>query len=428
MLTKLALGIAGVASASVSLRLPETWNRPLASRSTQDDAFLEELSRASFQFFREFTHPTTGMVKNLGRLHDDHWNSVSSVAATGFGLTSLCIATERGWIKRAEAEELVRKTLQFLWSGTPTAHGFYYHFIDWQSGARVWQSEVSSIDSALLLCGVLSAGEYFRTPEIQDLANRIYDRMDWQWLYRSGPFLSHGWTPENGFLTPCWDTYSEHMMLYLLAIGARENAIPATAWHAWNRPISNYGGGNYIDSGAPIFTHQYSHAWFNFRGVSDGHADYFDNSVTATVAHKKFCTDLRDEFPHYAEDLWGLTASESPQGYVVWGGPPRQGPIDGSIVPCAVSGSLPFLTDNTLATLQNLRARFGRRVWNRLGFVDAFNPVTGWTARDFIAINTGITLLMAENTRSGMVWDLFMQNSAARRGMSLAGFKPTSLV
>lgn len=428
MLAKLALGVAGVASAAVTIRVPDVWTPPVTRLSPQDDAFLDELSRASFQFFRECSQPQTGMVKNLGRLTDDKFNTVSSIAATGFGLTALCIADERGWVKRGEALDRARKSLRFLWNGTPNEHGFFYHFIDWRTGARVWQSEISSIDTAILLCGVLSCRQHFADDEIQELATKIYDRMDWQWLFRSGPFLSHGWTPERGFLNARWDTYCEHMMLYLLAIGAREQAIPASAWNTWNRPMMTYGGYNYIDAEAPLFIHQYSHAWFDFRRQRDGHADYFRNSVLATTVHRRFCTELGDEFPHYSNELWGITASESPQGYVIWGGPPRQGPIDGSVVPCAAGGSLPFLPQDSLAVLRGMRERFGSKVWGRFGFADAFNPATGWAARDYVGINTGITLLMAENARSGFVWDLFMKNPEARRAMQLVGFREIDAV
>lgn len=428
MLTKLALGAAGMASAAVTIRVPDSWNSSATQLSPQDDDFLDEISRASFQFFRESTHPDTGMVKNLGRLADDSYNTVSSIAATGFGLSALGIANERGWLKRNEAQERARKALRFLWSETPNEHGFFYHFIDWRTGARVWQSEISSIDTAILLCGILSCRQYFPDDEIKELATNIYDRMDWQWLFRDGPFLSHGWTPEGGFLNYSWDTYSEHMMLYLLAIGAGKHAIPASAWNSWHRPAMTYGGYNYIDAEAPLFIHQYSHAWFDFRGQQDRHTDYFLNSKLATKAHQQFCTALSEEFPHYSDELWGITASDSPNGYVIWGGPPRQGPIDGTIVPCAAGGSLPFLTQESLAVLRGLKERFGRRVWGRFGFADAFNPATGWAAHDHIGINTGITLLMAENARTRLVWDMFMKNAEARRGMQLVGFQETALV
>jgi hypothetical protein len=157
--------------------------------------------------------------------------------------------------------------------------------------------------------------------------------------------------------------------------------------------------------------------------VSDGFADYFENSIKATRAHRQFCLDLRDEFPHFAENLWGITSSDSAHGYVAWGGPPRQGPLDGTIVPCAAGGSLPFVPHDSVACLRNMRGRFGKKIWSRYGFVDAFNPATGWVAPDVVGIDAGITLLMAENLRSSFVWNQFMQNPEARLGMRLAGFK-----
>jgi hypothetical protein len=213
------------------------------------------------------------------------------------------------------------------------------------------------------------------------------------------------------------------MMLYLLAIGAKQNALPAEAWNAWRRPTFSYAGLNYIDTEAPLFIHQYAHAWVDFRNRRDEHADYFENSRLATQAHRSFCVNLADRFPDYSEDLWGITASDSPRGYVIWGGPPHMGPIDGSVVPCAAGGSLPFLPKESLQVLRTVRERYGRRVWGRYGFADAFNPANGWVARDHIAINTGITLLMAENARTGFFWETFMKNPEVARSMQLAGFR-----
>jgi hypothetical protein len=428
MLAKLALGAAGVTSGAVSFRLPELGPGLPSFLSPQDDQFLEELERASFRLFWESAHPATGLVKNLARVADRAANNVSSIAATGFGLTGLCFAAERGWVRSDAARERVRRTLRFLWSGMPQRHGFYYHFVNWSTGDRAWQSEVSSIDTALLLCGVLTCRQHFPDAEIQTLATDIFNRVDWQWLYQNGPFLLHGWRPEGGFLKARWDTYSEHMMLYLLALGANEHAIPAEAWNAWRRPVMNYGEMNYIDAETPLFIHQYSHAWFDFQNRRDAYADYFENSVVATRAHRRFCEELAEDFPDYSRELWGITASESPHGYVVWGGPPRQGPIDGSVVPCAAGGSLPFLTGDCLATLRAMRERFGRKIWVRFGFADAFNPATGWVSPEHVAINTGITLLMAENTRTGFVWKAFMKNPEVQAGLARAGFGSPAVV
>jgi hypothetical protein len=213
------------------------------------------------------------------------------------------------------------------------------------------------------------------------------------------------------------------MMLYLLALGSNRHAISPEAWHAWKRPIYQYDGREFIhDRNAPLFIHQYSHAWFDFRGRRDRYADYFENSVKATHAHREFCASLAAEYPHYSRDLWGISASDSARGYVVWGGPPRFGPIDGTLVPCAVAGSLPFLTRECIDCLGVMRDRHGDKVWKRYGFVDAFNPATGWVGPDVIGIDLGITLMMAENARTGFFTRTFMRNPEAQRAMRLAGF------
>ena len=427
MLSKLAFGVAGAASGAVSLQLGGNWFSPSLSFSPQDDAFLEELERASFRLFWEHAHPQTGQVKDRVRAGENEIASVSSIAATGFGLSALCLADQRAWLKPGEGKERARTTLRFIARQMPHKHGSYYHFVDWRTGKRAWRCEVSSIDTAILLCGALTCRQYFSDAEIQDLAGEVYDRIDWQWLYRKGPYLSHGWTPEGGFLVSTWDTYSEHMMLYLLAIGANRQAIPAEAWNKWRRPRSSYAQLDYIDTEAPLFIHQYAHAWVDFRNRRDEHADYFENSTLATRAHRLFCARLGNQFPHYTEELWGITASESPKGYVVWGGPPRMGPIDGSIVPCAAGGSLPFLPKESLQALRAARERYGKRVWGRYGFADAFNPATGWVARNHVAINTGITLMMAENARTGFFWETFMKNAEIATAMQRVGFRSSAV-
>ena len=410
------------AAGAVGCRDSARENRAIAL-SAADDAFLEELERASFRFFDECAHPATGLVKDRSLADRNDGREVASIAATGFGLTALCIADQRGWLPRPQARERVWLTLRFLRHQLPTEHGFCFHFISWRTGERVWQCELSSIDTALLLAGVLTCRAYFEDAEIKQLATVIFDRVDWRWMAPDGLLLRMGWKPESGFLESVWNGYCEHLVLYLLAIGAGPNALPPEAWRAWSRPYIEYGGRRYVSVAAPLFVHQYSHAWFDFRGRRDEFLDYFDNSVTATRVHRQFCLDLRPEFPHFAEDLWGITASDSATGYVAWGGPPRQGPLDGTLVPCAAGGSLPFLPAESIRCLRTMRERFGERVWCRYGFRDAFNPVTGWLAPDVIGINVGITLLMAENLRSGFVWRTFMANPEARRGIERAGFR-----
>ena len=228
---------------------------------------------------------------------------------------------------------------------------------------------------------------------------------------------------ESGFAAGRWDHYSELMMLYLFGICSSSHPLPPETWNEWKRLPFEYDGLRYIGSFAPLFVHQYSQAWFDFRGERDKYADYFRNSTIATEAHRRFCLkELAKRFPDYADDLWGITASDSQHGYVVWGGPPQMGPIDGTVVPSAAGGSLPFLPGPTLRVLKNMKNRYGERVWSRYGFVNAFNPLTNWYDEDVVAIDAGITMLMAENLRTGFVWNTFMKNREAQNALERAGF------
>jgi hypothetical protein len=212
------------------------------------------------------------------------------------------------------------------------------------------------------------------------------------------------------------------MMMYLLGLGSLSYPLSVETWNAWKRTRFEYDGIRYIGSFAPLFVHQYSQAWFDFRGKRDKYADYFQNSVAATEAHCRFCLELAKQFPDYTDDLWGISASDSQKGYVIWGGPPAIGPIDGTVVPSASAGSLPFLPQRVMRVLKNIKDHYGR-AWSKYGFVNAFNPLTGWYDHDVIGIDLGITMLMAENARTGFVWKTFMKNQEAQRGMERAGFK-----
>jgi hypothetical protein len=390
--------------------------------SPDDHAFLEELQRATFLYFWEQANSETGLVRDRCNVRAADKGTVASTAATGFGLTALCIAAERNFIPVSEARDRALATLRFLYNNMPVHRGFFYHWADLRTGERVWDSEISSIDTAILLCGVLTCRQYFRRREISRLASLIFNRVDWTWLSADTSLLPHGWTPEVGFLQYRWDYYSELMMMYLLGLGSSTHPLPVQTWHAWKRTTFEYDGLRYIGSYAPLFVHQYSQAWFDFRGKRDRYADYFQNSVTATEAHRRFCLELTRQYPHFSDDLWGITASDSKNGYVIWGGPPEMGPIDGTVVPSAAGGSLPFLPQATLRVLKTIR-RFGSRTWSRYGFVNAFNPMTHWYDTDVVGIDTGITMLMAENLRTGFVWSVFMKNPEVQRALQRAGFQ-----
>jgi len=394
------------------------------SLSAEDAGFLEQVEKACFSFFWDQASPETGLVKDRCNVRAADNGIVASIAATGFGLTALCIGQENGWVSLQQARERAISTLSVLSKKMLTHRGFYFHWANLNTGERIWDSEISSVDTAILLCGVLTCREHFRYAEITRLAYEIFNRIDWTWLSEDTSLLPHGWMPEVGFLPYRWDYYSEHMMMYLLGLGSSTHPLPIETWSAWKRTIFEYDGLRYIGSYAPLFIHQYSQAWFDFRGKRDRYADYFANSVTATEVHRRFCIQLGKQFPDYSDDLWGITASDSQHGYVVWGGPPEIGPIDGTVVPSAAGGSLPFLPQPTLRVLKNIRTRYGAESWSRYGFVNAFNPLRKWFDTDVIAIDTGITLLMAENLRTGFVWRTFMKNAEARRGFQRAGFQP----
>ena len=391
--------------------------------SPEDDSFLEELEHASFLFFWEQASPETGLIKDRCNVRTNDKGIVASIASMGFGLSAICIADQRGYISHAEARTRVAQALSFISKKLPTHRGFYYHFANMNTGERVWDSEVSSVDTSILLCGVLTCGRYFDDKDIRDLAQTIFNRVDWTWLSEDTSLISHGWTPEVGFISSRWDLYSEMMMIYLLGMGSTTFPLPKESWTAWKRTIFEYDGLRYIGSFAPLFVHQYSQAWFDFRNKRDKYADYFQNSVIATDAHRRFCLDLNVQFSDYSNALWGITASDSAQGYVAWGGPPAMGPIDGTVVPSAAGGSLPFQPNAAMRVMRTIRDHYPK-AWSRYGFVEAFNPLTDWYDTDVIGIDTGITMLMAENLRTGFVWETFMKSPEAQRGMDLAEFKP----
>ena len=390
---------------------------PVAAQQT---AFIDDLQQRSFRYFWEQADPQTGLAPDRARidgssLPESHAN-VASIAATGFGLSSLCIAADRNWIDRSQALERARNTLRFFDARAVQQHGWFYHWLDSKTGARRWNSEVSSIDTALLLAGVLTVRQCFRDDrEIVNLAGRIYRRVDFRWMLNGHPLLlSHGWKPESGFLKARWDTYSEDTILYLLAIASPTYPISPSSWYALWRDRYRYEGHTFFTAiGVPLFMHQYAHAWIDYRNRRENKGDridYFQNSVAATLAHRAFCMNLSYDFPNYGPDMWGITASDSAKGYLAWGGPPRDPDIDGTIVPSAAGGSLMFTPELSTRALQTMREKYGEKIYGKYGFVDAFNPKTGWVDTDVIGINVGIILLSAENMRTGNVWRWFMGN------------------
>lgn len=400
----------------------------------EDRHFLEDYSKRSFRYFWDQWNQRTGIFLDRGRMDGSpSGNNVGSIAATGFGLTALCIGASHGWIPKEQARLRALTTLRYFWAHAFHDHGWYYHFMDASTGARRLNSEISSMDTALFLAGVLTVQGYFSADrEIRQLAKQIFERVDFIWMLNGNPLiLSHGVTPGSGFLNPRWIAYSEASILYLLAIGSPRHPISSDSWYAWVRPQVKYENWRFI-SGGPLFTHQYSHAWVDFRHQKDGdpsYLDYFENSQIATYAHRDFCISFQSKYADYGPNMWGMTVSDSPTGYRSWGETTSLGPneINGTLVPCAAAGSLMFAPEICLPVLREMYNVYGDKIYQRYGFTDAFNPNWKdqklWVNQDVVGIDVGITLLSIENLLTGNVWRWFMQNMYIQNAIERVGFR-----
>lgn len=396
------------------------------SVGSTDEKFLEDLSRRAFLYFWEQSDPETGLTldraRNSGVKTDGRSRQVASMASTGFALTALCIAYQRAWRQPEEVQGRVRNTLRHIAYSQPHERGWYYHFVDMRSGARVWKCELSTIDSAILLAGVLTAQQCFSADgEIVRMAQEIYSRVDFPWMLDSATgLLRMGWKPESGMLQPLWTHYRENAILHILAIASPAHPIPVRSWYLFRRDPVQFQNYSYVGAGQ-LFTHQYSQAWLDLAGLRDGapfYLDYFQNSVTATQAHRAFCQSLRSMYPGYSENLWGVSSSDSDIGYLTWGSAFSPGDFDGTVVPCAAAGSLMFTPEISLAALHEMYSGFGPYIYGRYGFSDAFHPLTLWVNPDVVGIDQGITLLSAENLRTRRVWNWFHSQPDIQRAMN----------
>ena len=280
--------------------------------SPEDRQFLDEWQQRCFRFFWEQADPTTGLVADRAPADGSQrvWQqdeAIGSIASVGFGLTGICIADERGWIEKDVARQRVELTLRSLLERVEHHQGFFYHFVNMKTGERAWNSELSSIDTALLLAGALTARQYYAGTEVETLATKLYDRVNWPWMMGDGRTLSMGWTPENDFISFRWDHFSEHLVLQMLGLGSNTHPLPRETWDAWTRgPVYEHEGNRFM-SYPPLFVHQFSHAWIDFKGKRDKYADYWTNSVFATQAHRAMFSGLAEQFPKYSEMLWGLS-------------------------------------------------------------------------------------------------------------------------
>ncbi|WP_054312475.1 glucoamylase family protein [Mesorhizobium sp. 1M-11] len=417
-----------------------------------DETLLEGLQRRSFAYFLQETDPGTGLVADRNRS-----GFPASIAATGMALSAYAVGVERGWISREEACGRTLTTLRFLWGchqGTErnaTGYmGFFYHFLDMKTGQRAWNSELSTVDTALLMAGVLSSGAYFdldceEEQEIRALATALYRRVDWRWALDGGVLLSHGWKPGRGFLPYHWKGYDEALILYVLALGSPTHCIGPESYSAW---LSGYRwktiyGHEFVYAG-PLFIHQMSHLWIDFRGIRDAFMrdkglDYFENSRRATLVQREYAIRNPRGFEGYSENCWGVTASDGPgkrretihgieryfHGYMARGVP--FGPDDGTLSPYAALSSLPFAPEIVLPVMRQFQAIDPARD-NPYGVTASFNPTFcttdghGWIAEDHIGINQGPIVMMVENHRSGLLWRLMRKCPYVAAGLWKAGF------
>lgn len=386
---------------------------------------LDLVEKRAFLYFWNEANPKNGLIKDLSNAFKDDNYPVASIASVGFGLGAICVADKRGWIPRQQAYDRILTTLKFFKDEVYHNHGFFYHYLDMKTGDRKNNCEVSSIDTALLIAGVLLAGQYFEGTEIERLAKQIYDRVDWGWLMNDEGFMSMGWSPEHGVIPHCWNSYNEMMILYLLAIGSSTHPINPSVWSRWARPKINYDKYTFVGI-PPLFAHQYSHVWVNFRNKKDAFMDYFENSVIATLANRAWCIENSATFRGFGPDCWGLTASDGPKGYGVYGAP--DGYCDGTIAPTAAISSIVFTPKNSIKAVRHMYAVYGEKIWGKYGFTDAFNPSQNWYSEKNIGIDQGPIVLMIENYRTGMIWKYFMKIPNIRRALDLCGFKKSQSI
>lgn len=378
-----------------------------------DAALVDAIARETFDYFWLEADPDTGLIRDRSSA-----NSPASIAAVGFGLAAIPVAVDRGWITAEAGYARVETALRtFLEGGVAGERGFYYHFVDVTTGQRVWDSELSSIDTALLAAGALVAGQYFAGTDVEALARQLYERIEWDWMRGGGEFVRMGWTPEGGFLDAAWDHFDESLLLYVLAIGSPTHAIPAPVWDAWERPI-RVADESIILPGDPLFVYQYPLAFLDLQGLEDAYANYWNNAIRACQRNHAATASSRS--PAYAGGVWGLSASDGPNGYRAYGA--AEANHDGTIAPYASAACLPLTPELALGGMRAVLTRFGGRVWGEFGFVSAVNAAAGWYSTQHIGIDQGDILLMLANAQDGLVWELFMANPPAVAGLEAMGF------
>ena len=446
----------------------------------QQQAMLDDLEKRTFEWFRDSENQKIGITP-------DHWDGsasegdfFASIASSGFGLTAYGIAVERGWMKRTEAVKRTLTTLRFFHDAKQSDdadatgdHGFFYHFLDMESGKRygpkTWV-ELSTIDTTLLLGGVIFAESYYDKntkdeKEVRRLADEIYRRVDWQWASPRAPLVAMGWTPEAQFIHVDWQGYNEAMLLYVLAIASPTHAVDPAAWKAWTQTYDaswgSFQGQEHLGF-APLFGHQYTHVWIDFRGIQDEYMrahgiDYYTNSQRAALSQREYAIHNAMEWTGYGPNVWGLTASNGPRrslrpgevdryvndkktfyGYIARGAGLYRTIDDGTIAPTAAASSIAFVPEISIPAIAEMEKKYGDNLYAKYGFVDAFNPSftytdrplrtgkvvpdVGWFDSMYLGIDQGPIIAMIENYRSGLVWKVMRKNPYIRDGLKRAGF------
>ena len=391
------------------------------------EELLETIQRQSFQFFLSERNSNTGLIRDRANNFRKHQETTpASIAASGFALTAYGVGAKRNWIDYGSAQKMTLEILDFVLNHVEEKNGFFYHFLDPETGKRANKSEVSPIDTALFLAGALFAAEFYEDVRIRDLAIKIYERVDWPWMLNGGEMFSLSWSPESGFNKRRWDHYDESMILYLLAIGSPSHPVPASSWREISRPVGSYQGHRMIQM-PPLFTHQYSHIWVDFRNINDGFADYFKNSVQASLANRAFAMDEARKFKSYGANSWGLTASDGPFGYKAYGAPPGWAFHDGTVSPSGCGSSIVFTPKESLDCLNYLYNNLKENIWGEYGFSSAFNLDKNWFSEYAIAIDQGDLILMIENYRSELIWKTMNRSSYLQTALKAVGFKEGSV-
>ena len=398
--------------------------------SAEDQAFLENIQHKAFDYFWDGFDPVTGLIVDKTK------GTRTSIANTGFGLSAYVVGIENGWVTKEEAYRRILITLNSYYKNPDDAtdlcvegkYGLFYHFVDTKTGKRHRRSEVSTIDSAILMAGILHVMEYFKGTEVEELAKKIYLNAQWDKYLNKNKAITGGWKPaEENWTNPEYKGYNEYSLVYLVALGSATYPIPAESWDAYNSGNGAEWLKPYEDIGAfktphgilqpQAYLYQFPTCWYDFRNKEDNYANHWEVAVNALKANMRY-TQNWGKIVNYPKELWGWTACAGRDGYIGF-----SKPYNGTLAPSAIVASLPFLPEESLQSINYMFEKYGDKIWGKYGFVDSFNPHQDWYDDGFLGIDKGNEVLMIQNFRNGGVWKTFMNNPFVKGGMKTAKFK-----